>query len=62
MICMARRGRPSIDKGCSIEGCKKKHHALGLCRKHYSMLRYKKPSAKLMAMGYKPPKPKTPKL
>lgn len=54
---MAKRGRPKkLDNGCSIEGCKGAHHALGLCRKHYSMLRYKKPKAKLIALGYKPKK------
>lgn len=33
--------KPGKKKGCSVRGCKEKHSAHGLCRKHYQ-LEYKR--------------------
>lgn len=30
----------SHSRGCSVEGCDRKHKGLGLCDNHYQMLRY----------------------
>lgn len=39
---MSKLGRPPIYKFCSVDGCDEKHDALGLCRKHYKRLLYKR--------------------
>lgn len=33
------RHRKSVERGCSVAGCERKHFARGMCQKHYTRAR-----------------------
>ena len=35
----ARRGRPVVQPGCAVAGCRERHYAKGLCARHYQSAR-----------------------